>query len=304
MLIAFLWVGFGHSPLVARLEVGPLRALASVALVFAPLWFCGLVRFERLKRLPGWLKIALAGLLSLPYYALRAGSVDFHWTTALALTAFPVLTAAFLELSRLPPAMTWRDGFVLGLIAAIYYLNLPAGAWPRELRFFSKLYLADVVLYSFLLIRKLAGSGYSLLPSRSALAIGLREWTFFAPIAVAIAEMLGFIQFRPGWPGWGKLVADLIVTVLLIAIPEELFFRAVLENLLETRLPGYGALVVASLLFGLSHFNHGARFNWRYVLLAAIAGVFYGRAWRARRQIFASLVTHTAVDVVWSLWFR
>jgi membrane protease YdiL (CAAX protease family) len=61
---------------------------------------------------------------------------------------------------------------------------------------------------------------------------------------------------------------------------------------------------VAALLFGLSHFNHGARFNWRYVLLAAIAGIFYGRAWRARRQIFASVVTHTAIDVVWSLWFR
>jgi uncharacterized protein len=40
------------------------------------------------------------------------------------------------------------------------------------------------------------------------------------------------------------------------------------------------------------------------VFLASIAGIFYGRAWRANRQIFASIVTHTAVDVVWSLWFR
>jgi len=57
-------------------------------------------------------------------------------------------------------------------------------------------------------------------------------------------------------------------------------------------------------LFGLAHFNKGASFNWRYVVLAAIAGIFYGRAWRARKQVLAAALTHTAVDVVWSLWFK
>jgi membrane protease YdiL (CAAX protease family) len=64
------------------------------------------------------------------------------------------------------------------------------------------------------------------------------------------------------------------------------------------------ALMVAAILFGLAHFNKGAIFNWRYVLLAAMAGLFYGRAWRANRQLLASIITHTAVDVVWSLWFK
>jgi membrane protease YdiL (CAAX protease family) len=40
------------------------------------------------------------------------------------------------------------------------------------------------------------------------------------------------------------------------------------------------------------------------VILATIAGIFYGRAWRARRRLFASSVTHTTVDTVWSIWFR
>jgi len=40
------------------------------------------------------------------------------------------------------------------------------------------------------------------------------------------------------------------------------------------------------------------------VIIAAIAGIFYGRAWRARRHLFASSLTHTLVDVVWGLWFR
>jgi len=45
-------------------------------------------------------------------------------------------------------------------------------------------------------------------------------------------------------------------------------------------------------------------FNWRYVLLAIIAGIFYGRAWLARRRIMASAITHTSVDVTWGIWLR
>jgi membrane protease YdiL (CAAX protease family) len=58
-------------------------------------------------------------------------------------------------------------------------------------------------------------------------------------------------------------------------------------------------------LFGLAHFNtRAAFFNWRYVILAAIAGYFYGRAWLDRRRILTSSVTHATVDTVWSLWLR
>jgi membrane protease YdiL (CAAX protease family) len=88
-----------------------------------------------------------------------------------------------------------------------------------------------------------------------------------------------------------------------VALPEELFFRGLLQNLLETRLPRRYALVLAAAIFGLSHYIHGAVFNWRYVILAAIAGWFYGRAWRSGRRIGASAISHTLVDTVWVTWF-
>jgi membrane protease YdiL (CAAX protease family) len=218
--------------------------------------------------------------------------------------AFPVLVAAFLEMPKLGREMTWRDGVALAIIAAAYYLKWLEGAWPRELAFLPKLFLADVALYCFLLIRRLEGSGYSLVPSPSGFRTGLREWGLFLPVALVLGESTGFIHFHAGFPRIGHIMAAILVTFLWIAIPEELFFRSILQNFLETRMGRTAALLVAAALFGLSHFNHGARFNLRYVLLATIAGIFYGRAWRANRQIFASLVTHTAVDVVWSLWFR
>jgi membrane protease YdiL (CAAX protease family) len=77
------------------------------------------------------------------------------------------------------------------------------------------------------------------------------------------------------------------------------------QNLIERRLGRNAALMVTAVLFGLSHFNkRSAHFNWRYVVLAAIAGVFYGRAWRQERRVGASAVTHATVDSVWSLFLR
>src|ERR1019366_194516 len=60
-----------------------------------------------------------------------------------------------------------------------------------------------------------------------------------------------------------------------------------------------------ALALGLAHFNKRAvHFNWRYVLLATIAGIFYGRAWRQHRRVAASAITHASVDAVWSLWLH
>jgi len=87
-------------------------------------------------------------------------------------------------------------------------------------------------------------------------------------------------------------------------VQEELFFRAWVQNLLERRVGRFAALMIVSISFGLSHFNkRSAHLNWRYVLLATIAGIFYGRAWRENRRVPASSITHTFVDFLWSWWF-
>jgi len=94
-------------------------------------------------------------------------------------------------------------------------------------------------------------------------------------------------------------------TFLFIAIPEELFFRGWVQNLLERRLGRTPALLGTAVVFGLAHFNKRAvHFNWRYVVMAALAGVFYGRAWLKERRVGASAITHALVDATWSLWLR
>ena len=134
--------------------------------------------------------------------------------------------------------------------------------------------------------------------------IGVRECSFFAPIAIALGIAIGFIVPHGGMPAASSVLAALLVTFFFVAIPEELFFRGLLQNLLEPRIGYVGSLFVTAVVFGLSHFNKPLPFNWRYVSLATIAGLFYGRAWHDRRRILSSATTHTLVDVIWSLWFR
>jgi uncharacterized protein len=307
-VLGALWlVILRHPALSASLGGALPYAFASGALLLAPLWFFGFGAGEWLKAAvhSRLLRIFLPGTLGAAYLVFAVPASVFRWQVAVVIFSLPVLLAAFLELPRLPPKMTWRDAVVLLLLAVIYMLRWIDAAWPyASLAALPKLFLVDLALYLFIVIRKLEGIGYCLRLSRDIMLTGLREWLYFLPFGVGLGLALGFIHFYPRLPSAVAILTSVLVTMLLVAIPEEIYFRGILQNLLESRLGRRTALIVASLLFGLAHFNKGARFNWRYVLLAAIAGIFYGRAWRARRQLLASVITHTAVDVAWSLWFR
>jgi membrane protease YdiL (CAAX protease family) len=305
VIVAAFWIVARHSAVALSLGEGFTRAFVSFATLLAPLWFFAFGAAEPLRRCGAAVRVGMAALLAIPYFVFAAGTPVFHWQAALATTGFPVLLAGFLGWPKLSAKVTWRDAAALTLITAAYFLRWFHGAWPgATVAMFPKLFLADMALYCFLVARRLDGMGYSLIPSRATAWMGIREWLFYFPFAVVIGGATGFIHFHGVLPQAGIVVGAALVTFPLIALPEELFFRGILQNLLETRLGQTSALILASALFGLSHFNHGSAFNWRYVLLATIAGIFYGRAWRAQRQIFASVLTHTLVDVVWSSWFR
>lgn len=164
--------------------------------------------------------------------------------------------------------------------------------------------LVDAGLYAFLGIRQLSGAGFDFHLRWSDWKTGLRELFFFAPAVLILGIWLGFIHPHANVPGFAKAALTWVGIFVFVAVPEELFFRAWVQNLLERRIGRRGALIVASILFGLSHFNkRSAHFNWRYVLLATIAGIFYGRAWRRDRRVPASTITHATVDWLWTWWF-
>jgi hypothetical protein len=199
----------------------------------------------------------------------------------------------------------WRDFLVLATLGLAVDLRWFEGAWPAHLAIFSKMLLLDAGIYGFLVVRQLGGVGFDLRLRLADAGVGLRELALYTPIALALGLSLGFLHLHVVWPGGVAIAEAWIFTFCFIAIPEELFFRGWMQNLLERRMGRYPALFLTAVLFGLSHFNKRAvYFNWRYVLLAAVAGVFYGRAWRQERRVAASAITHASVDAIWSLWFR
>jgi membrane protease YdiL (CAAX protease family) len=165
--------------------------------------------------------------------------------------------------------------------------------------------LLDAGIYGFVLVRNLAGTGFNLRLQWRDVGIGARELAFYTPVAIVIGLSLGFLHAHAVLPQPSAIALAWIFTFFFIAVPEELFFRGWLQNLFERRMGRLPALLLTSVLFGLAHFNkRTAFFNWRYVLLAALAGIFYGRAWRQERRVGTSAITHASVDTIWSMWLK
>ena len=260
------------------------------------------------QRLPQPAQLLLPAVLCVPYVLVACSTHTFHRSWLALYAILPVAIAALMWNARRADAAqhgTWRDYFVLALLGLAVDLRWFEPAWPAHLAVFNKILLLDAGIYALLCIRQLDNVGFNLRLRMRDLLIGLREFAFYAPIAIPIGLILGFLHFHAVWPHPLSAIGAFVFTFFFIAVPEELFFRGWLQNLLERRLGRTTALAVTAILFGLSHWNkHTLHFNWRYVMLATIAGVFYGRAWRHDRRVGASAITHASVDTIWGLWFR
>jgi len=266
---------------------------------------------------PRSLRLVIPVILALPYVVVASGHHVFSWAWFSLYALLPLAVSALLASSAAADAEQrgrWQDALVLLVLGLAVDLRWLERAWPAGLAGLGKLLLVDAALYGFAVIRQLRGMGFDFHFRWSDWKSGLRELAFFAPIVIGLGLALGFLH-----PHTNSLRLSMILRwvyiFVFVAVPEELFFRAWVQNLLERRYGAWldpavarkAALLTASVLFGLSHFNKrlfgSEHFNWRYVLLATIAGIFYGRAWRENRRVPASAITHTTVDTLWSLWF-
>jgi membrane protease YdiL (CAAX protease family) len=285
-------------------------AIAALGLELAPavLFGCAAERVARVVgRWPVAVRLAIPALFVAPYVLVSVSHHIFRWGWFALYAALPVAIAWLLTRAAVADAAqrgNWRDWLILLVLALAVDLRWFDRAWPDGLRALNELLLVDAGLYGFLAIRRLSGTGFDFHLKRSDWKTGLRELVLFTPVVLALGLALGFIHPHRNLPGIGSALLRWVGIFFFTAVPEELFFRAWVQNLLERRVGRGAALVIASVLFGLSHFNkRSAHFNWQYVLLAAVAGIFYGRAWRERRRVPASTITHASVDWIWSLWF-
>jgi membrane protease YdiL (CAAX protease family) len=301
------WLGFGGRRFAVALAVGMILFAVQIFPMAR-----GVI--ERVWEMLGARAALLAPLLPLgAYFAYAAGTGVLTWQRTALATGYILLPALLVmgaEKSGVgePSAPRWQD------YAAVAALWIPLELrwlynlfpYPPPLRHVLTILLAlNTGMAAFLFIRRMDGIGYPVEWSRRTITIVGMNLTLFGIIAIPLGLRLHFLAFEPSLSRLRGLPLEALGILLFTAWPEEFLFRGLIQNMFSKTLgrPWLG-LVVAAIIFGCAHLNNGIFPNWRYAILATIAGIFYGRAWRNSRSLFPACLVHGLVDITWHILFR
>jgi membrane protease YdiL (CAAX protease family) len=245
----------------------------------------------------------------LAYLIYTLGTNTFAITRVGAVAGLVFLPLALATSAQQRPMGAWQDYVTLAGVWVTVKFSPSHWLWPypggRLAYVFTVLLSLNVALAAYLLVRRSNGIGYSIGWGRRWGFYVLASFIIFGCIAIPLGEAIHFIQFAPQWAEWKSLPFLATAILFFTAWPEEFLFRGVLQNMLsrsyKSDLAGWWT---ASILFGFSHITNMGFPNWRYVILASIAGFFYGWTWRKSGSIFASAIVHALVDVTWHFLFR
>ena len=260
-------------------------------------------RLEELRPAVVAILLTIAAPVSYLAYTIPTGSASVLNVTAIVALA---VTASFWYLIA-GRTMTADAGFLLLLAAPIlveaFDVLYPDLAPRIPMRTLGVIMWYRTALVAILVMRRMEGVGFGLIPRRSEWLIGVRNFLWFMPFGLAGALAIGFVQFREVRlePRTFLLMAATFAGVLwILAVAEEFFFRGLIQQFLS-RLFGSdrAGLLLASALFGLAHLGYRDFPNWRFAILATVAGLFYGRAYLQAQSIRAAMVTHALVVTVW-----
>jgi membrane protease YdiL (CAAX protease family) len=253
----------------------------------------------------GWL-LGIVLFFIFLIYALGTGAAS--WLQLAAIAFFIFLPLALLSTAQSAAPGAWQDLCVLAAVWATVKFGPSHWLWPypggRLAYIFTVIFAVDVAIAGFLLLRRAKNVGYSIGwdPNWSLHIFG--ALAFFGCIAIPLGLKLHFLTYAPHFSEWKPFLPLSVAILCFTAWPEELLFRGLLQNFLSRASSSETAgWITASILFGFSHIFNMHFPNWRYVLLATIAGLFYGWTWRKTGSIFASAIVHAAVDILWHLFF-
>jgi membrane protease YdiL (CAAX protease family) len=119
--------------------------------------------------------------------------------------------------------------------------------------------------------------------------------SLFALIVVVVA--LAGVYRIVGWGGTGDLVPSVIGDGLFPAVAEELIFRAIIFRWVEELAGSWVALIVSSVLFGLSHTANPNADLVSTVGIMLEGGILLGAAYMATRRLWLAMGIHASWNV-------
>jgi membrane protease YdiL (CAAX protease family) len=247
-------------------------------------------------------------LLVLPYLVYAVGTSDFRWLAlgrVMAIAAPMIIIYSAFQVDD-QSRFNWQDVSAALWLIYVVLFHLFSGIWsvPVNLDFIGRLFMLSLGAMCWTYIRSVRNLGYRLELNTAVLSAAAINFVFFAAIAIPLGLILGFTSWNARWSGVADFLIVYLEIFLFIALLEELFFRGFLQNLLGRSLHSWWrGQLIASCIFGLFHILHAPFPNWRYVVLATIAGWFYGSAYRVSGTLLSSALLHAMVDTVWRTFF-
>ena len=311
-----------------QIRIDPWRMAAfleSVSLMLGG--FVGFTQAAFIKQMRLWAAASLGNaaglpfLLLVPYLIFGLGTRTFSLFAFGKLVAYILIPTALLLPDRLRhrETLNWRD--VLAMVA----LAVPVAAgwlqgiwtWPQDIYIFRPIFCVLLGGYTFMVLRNLEGVGFRLVWRKKDITTALLNLLAYSILAVPLGLALNFIHPHTMAPlikgaaqSQGPILNFLFLFIgiyLTVAIPEEFLFRGILQNILGRTLKkgprGVYGLLIASVVFGAAHLHHAPVPNWRYAIMATLAGIFYGNVYNTRQRLCASALTHALVDTMWHFWF-
>lgn len=245
----------------------------------------------------------------IPYLIYSVFTGMFRLLPLLALISLAAcLSAWYLVL----PRNSFFDLMLLIFMGVVYMTDCLKWIYPDPVphlgvNALGRLMWIRVGIFAILSIRRMQGIGFGLIPRRRDWSIGFWHYLCFLPIGLGIALAVGFIHpqaLRMTWKLAATALVTFVLTLWVLAVLEEFFFRGVLQQILSRKLhSNVLGIIAASLIFGATHLPFGHAFpNWRFAALAAIAGLFYGHAYVRAGSVRAAMVTHAFVVTTWRVF--
>ena len=265
---------------------------------------------ERVSAIAGhgsaWL-LSLILLLLYLGYALGTGTASLLRIAAMA--GFLFVPLLLLASDQGASSATWQDFAAIAGIWTAVKFGPSHWIWPypggRLAYIFTVVVAVNLAIAGWLLLRRVRNTGYNIAWGNRWAVYILGSLVGFACVAIPLGLRLHFISYGPRPGEWKSLLALSLGILFFTAWPEEFLFRGLLQNLVSRASNSETTgLVAASIAFGFSHITNLHFPNWKYVLLATIAGLCYGWTWRKTGSIFASALVHAGVDILWHVLFR
>ncbi|MEO7144942.1 MAG: CPBP family intramembrane glutamic endopeptidase [Bryobacteraceae bacterium] len=245
--------------------------------------------------------------LTLLFCGIAAGMQSLSAPLAGLMLAYTFAPTACLYLARDYLAPVWTD--FLAILLLWLPLEFSAGArWvgkPAQGVLHMAAYGVSVTLglVLFLLFRRLDGMKYNLPRGGRDLVNVLAGFASVAPVLIVLGRLLGFLDpfHVPAHLTPVRLGAQFLIILAATALPEEILFRGMIQNCLVQKWgSGVKTLLLAAVIFGCAHLDNGpgALPNWRYMILATVAGVAYGKVYEKSSSIFASATLHALVNTI------